>query len=378
MKFRVHPRILFVAAGLVFCAVVLVAREHRPSFLRPDLRLNAYVTTADGGVTVVDLVKLAAVAHVWVGPGLSGMREHPTRAEVWGVSAGGGYVWVLDAKNNAVTRIAVGSLPFAVDFSRDGRLAYATASSSDALVAIDCDTRRVVGRAKTGANPVIAHVTPDGKLVLVVNRGDATLGLHDATTLALRQRVSVVPNPEDVVIVPDSSLAFVLSRTERRISVVDLKRAVLLTNLDLAGEPTQMLLKPDGGELYVLSPEAHGLQVINTGTHEVGDYVVIGSAPSRGVLLPDASGMFVSDTAAGRVAPVDIVNRKVMRPIEAGAAPAALAFSPGESPSLLLVANRDSGDISVIRIRPDSQSLLTMIPVGEKPGDVVVKLFSHE
>ncbi len=367
-----------MAAALVFFAAVLIAREHRPSFLRPDLRLNAYVTTADGGVTVVDLVKLAAVAHVMIGPGLSGMREHPTRPEVWGVSAQGGYTWVLDAKSNAVgARIPVGSLPFAVDFSRDGRLAYATASGSDALIAIDCETRRVVGRAKTGAIPVIAHVTPDSKLVVVVNRGDATLGLHDAATLALRHRVGVVPNPEDVVIVPDSSLAFVLSRTERRISVVDLERAELLTNLDLAGEPTQMLLKPDGGELYVLSPEAHGLQVINTWTHEVGDYMVIGSAPTRGVLLPDASGMFVSDTAAGRVAPVDIVNRKVIRPISAGAAPGALAFNPGEKPSLLLVANRDSGDVSVIRIRSESQSLLTMIPVGEKPGDVVMKLFAR-
>src|SRR5262249_37715432 len=148
-----------------------------------------------------------------------------------------------------------------------------------------------------------------------------------------------------------------------------------LTNLQLAGEPTQMLLKPDGGELYVLSPEAHGLQVINTWTHEVGDYVLAGSAPAYGALLPDASGMFVSDTAAGRVAPIDIVNRRVMRPIPAGQSPGALAFSPGEKPSLLLVANQASGDISVIRIRSEAQSLLTMIPVGDRPQDLVVKLF---
>jgi DNA-binding beta-propeller fold protein YncE len=64
-----------------------------------------------------------------------------------------------------------------------------------------------------------------------------------------------------------------------------------------------------------------------------------------------------------------------MRPIPAGQLPGALAFSPGEKPSLLLVANQGSGDISVIRVRSDGQSLLTMIPVGDRPQDIAVKLF---
>ena len=361
---------------LCFFGIVILAREHGPSFLRPGLRLNAYVTTGDGGVTVVDLVKLAAIAHVSVGAGLSGMREHPTRDEIWGASGPGGYVWILDARTNQISaRIYVGALPLAVDFSRDGSRVYTTSSGTDSLIAIDCRTRSILARAKTGAGPVIAHVTPDGEMILVVNQRDGTLGIHDAATLALRSVVPTVSKPEDVAIVPDSSLAFVLSRAERRISVVDLRRAVLLTNLDLAGEPTQMLLKPDGGELYVLSPEAHGLQVINTFTHEVGDFVLVGSAPTRGALLPDASGLFVSDAAAGRVAPIDIVNRRVMRPIPAGQSPGALLFNPGEKPNLLLVANQASGDISVIRIRSDGPSLLTMIPVGEHPQDLAVKLF---
>jgi len=139
-----------------------------------------------------------------------------------------------------------------------------------------------------------------------------------------------------------------------------------------------MLLKPDGGELYVISPEAHGLQAINTWTHEVGDYVLLGSAPTRGVLMPDASELFVSDSAAGRVAPVDINNRRVGRPISAGQAPEALRFDssdPNINPSLLLVVNQGSGDLAVIRVRNDAQSLVTLIPVGDHPRDLAVKLF---
>ncbi len=375
-------RAYFLLAALSLAGLIVLLREHRPSFLRPDLHLCAYVTTADGNVTVVDLVKLKAVARIAVGPGLSGMREHPTRPEIFGVSTAGGYVWMLDPRANhfagqVTARIAVGPLPYALDFSPDGNRVYATASGNNTLVAIDVKSRGVVGRAATGREPVLAHVTPDSKSVLVLNRRDGTLGIHDAATLALRGSVSVVPQPEDVAVLPDGSLAFVLSRSERRISVVDLRRSVLVTHLELAGKPTDMLLKPDGGELYVISPEAHGLQVINTETHEVGDYMELGSAPTRGVLSSDANLLYVSDTAAGRVTPVDILNRRIVRdpgkgfPIPAGDSPGALRFDPNEN--LLLVVSQGSGDLAVIRVR--TNFLLTMIPVGDRPQELAVKLF---
>jgi YVTN family beta-propeller protein len=218
--------------------------------------------------------------------------------------------------------------------------------------------------------------------VLVLNHRDATLGIHDAATLALRSTVGIVKQPEKVAILPDSSLAFVLSRTEHRLSVVDLRRSVLVTNLELDGNPSDLLLKPDGGELYVISPEAHGLQVINTWTHEVGDYLVLGSAPTRGVLSADGNTLYVSDSAASHIIPVDIQNRRVIRdpgtgkefPITAGQSPGVLRFDPDEpNENLLIVVNEGSGDVAVIRVR--TNSLLTMIPVGEGPRDLAVKLF---
>src|SRR5437016_3251884 len=377
-NFRVYSLMVALAIG----GIVLLLREHRPSFLRPDLHLSAYVTTADGNITVVDLVKLQAVARMPVVPGLSGMREHPTRPEIFGVSTTGGYVWILDPRANHFTgevtaRIAVGPLPYALDFSPDGTRVYTTTSGNDTLVAMAVNSRGVVGRATTGREPVLAHVTPDGKTVLVVNRRDGSLGIHDAATLALRGNVSVVAQPEDVAVLPDSSLAFVLSHSERRISVVDLRLGVLVTHLELAGKPTDMLLKPDGGELYVISPDAHGLQAINTATHEVGDYMVLGSAPTRGVLSSDASLLYVSDTAAGRVTPVDIFNRRIVRdpgkgfPVPAGDSPTALRFDPEEN--LLLVVSQGSGDLAVIRVR--TNFLLTLIPVGSHPQALAVKLF---
>jgi len=51
-----------------------------------------------------------------------------------------------------------------------------------------------------------------------------------------------------------------------------------------------------------------------------------------------------------------------------------LRFDPNEN--LLLVVSAGSGDLAVIRVR--TNSLVTMIPVGDHPQDLVVKLFSAE
>jgi DNA-binding beta-propeller fold protein YncE len=141
-----------------------------------------------------------------------------------------------------------------------------------------------------------------------------------------------------------------------------------------------MILKPDGGELYVIAPDSHGLQAINTWTHEVGDFVVVGDSPTRGTLSADANILYVTDASANRVTAVDIYNRRVIRTvngrellISAGTTPDTIRFDPEEN--LLLVVNRGSGDLSVIRARLGDQSLLTMIPVGDRPQELAVKLF---
>src|SRR3984893_15436020 len=115
-----NVRVVGLTAVLLVGAAILLLREQRASFLRPGLRLNAYVRTERGSGAVVDLVLLREGARVGVGPGWSGMREHPTRAEVWGVSSQGGYVWVLNARvNQVVARVPVGAMPYALDFSVD-------------------------------------------------------------------------------------------------------------------------------------------------------------------------------------------------------------------------------------------------------------------
>lgn len=382
MSIPKNPRLYFALTLLLISATIVILREHRPSFLRPNLHMYAYVSTADGSLTVVDLVALHSIAKIPVGlPAQAGspiadLREHAKRDEIWGACPAAGYLFVLETRSNHLTRIPVGPSPHSLDFSPTGDHIYTTTSNPDQLVAVDVASRQIYGRAHTNPDPVQARLTPDAKNIIVVNRRSSLLSIHDARTLQLLTSVPTIPQPDEVAFTPDSSLAFVMSRTQTRLSIVDLDRAVLVTNLELAGTPTQMLLKPDGGELYVISPDAHGLQAVNTWTHEMGDTLLLGFAPVSGILAPEAAEMYVADRAAGRVIPLDILNRRLAKPITAGASPSAMRFSPtdpGAQPPMLLVVDESSDDLAVIRTRTDS--LITLIPVGSHPQRLAVKTF---
>jgi YVTN family beta-propeller protein len=75
MSRRLNYRLVFLSLLLAGVAALLIGREHRPSFLRPGLHLNAYVANAgDGTVSVVDLARLSTVATISTGPGTSALR----------------------------------------------------------------------------------------------------------------------------------------------------------------------------------------------------------------------------------------------------------------------------------------------------------------
>src|SRR5690242_3550024 len=98
MTHKLNYRLAFIGVLLTVIAIVQIEREHRPSFLRPGLHLNAYVANAgDGTISVIDLARLSTIATIPTGPSPSGLRALTSQKEIWGASSGGGYVWVLDA-----------------------------------------------------------------------------------------------------------------------------------------------------------------------------------------------------------------------------------------------------------------------------------------
>jgi YVTN family beta-propeller protein len=158
-----------------------------------------------------------------------------------------------------------------------------------------------------------------------------------------------------------------------------LKENKLLAVLDVGHTPVGMALKPDGGELAVCNFDSNSFSMIETTTNEVGGSYLIGDKPARGLVTADNSRLYVANFGSNTIAVYDIDIGRVVATLPVGSGPDALALS--QSQNYLLVLNSQSGDVTVIqkrkprKLQPSEYALLTMIPAGVQPNNIVVKAF---
>ena len=375
------PR-LSSACSSPILAIREVALELRPSFLRPELHLFAYVgNTADGTFHY----RSCQTRPVGTTPSARDRRVCAPIPRGRNLGAQFGWRLCVDSRCHFESdrRAHCGGIrALCARFFAGRKPRVCAAAGSNDVVAIDSATRQIIARGRAGHRPWIARVSPDGKILLVSNRDDATVSLLDGNTLAQIAVIATAPDPEQIAILPDNSKAFVTSGSTNQISVLDLKRKVLVTNLALGGAPDDLDLKPDGGELYITSSSAHGLLIVNTGTNEVGDFLLLGMSPTSAIFAPATQTLYVSDSAAGHVVPVSVDTRQVGRPIQAGESPGTCGITPGGD--ILLVVDFSSNDLAVIRTKtlPPGPAGLSpprpptaLIPVGSHPRDLAIKVF---
>jgi YVTN family beta-propeller protein len=122
------------------------------------------------------LVLGLAGALVGVVPdGVSAVAALRCRATVFVTNAGNGTVSTIDVKSRTKnpTDITVGSLPFGVAVTPDGKTAFVANQGSRTVSTIDVKTRtKDPTDISVGSGPFGVAVTPDGKTAFVANSGD--------------------------------------------------------------------------------------------------------------------------------------------------------------------------------------------------------------
>jgi YVTN family beta-propeller protein len=366
----------------------------------PDYPANyhefAYVT--DGGantVTVLDLVYLRQDRVLQVGRNPTGLAVNPVRNEVYAVNTGSNSVTVIDAtNNNVVATIGVRQRPYFIAVSPDGRRAYVPDAGSNTVSVIDLDARRQIAVIATGEGPGVARVSPDNRTLVVSNEEAGSVSIYSinessSVPLTLRNAFSGCPGATDVAILPDSSKAFVACSGGHQVMAIwlaaapdswrgkqdaSLQHDQFLTLLDVGQTPTHLALKPDGGEVFSTNFGSDSISEISTWTNEVLGTYVIGSKPSRAIISQDDSTLWATNFGADSASLYSIDDGRMEAGVRTGSRPDALAFSTDEH--LLLVADTGSSDIAVIRTQSkDGPSLVTMLPAGNGPNDLVVKSY---
>ena len=361
----------------------------------------AYISDgAAGTVTVLDLVYLREDRVLQVGRQPSGMGVNPVRDEVYAVNAGSDSVSVIDTTSNkVVSTIGVHKAPFAIGVAPDGKRAYVANSGANTVSVLDLEKRKEIAVAATGEGPGVAKVAPDNRSLVVSNRVAGSVSVYSITDsatrpLQFREAFAGCAGATDIAILPDSSKAFIACSGGHQVMAIWLGAAPgswnatqdsglesdhLLCMLDVGKTPTQLAMKPDGGEVFSTNFDSDSISEINTWTNEVTGTDSIGTKPARAIvtadaLLAPAGELWVSNFGADSVTMYAIDDGRVEDSVRTGARPDAMAFSADQH--LLLVADSGSSDVAAIRMQSQTgPALVTMLPAGNQPNDIVVKAF---
>ena len=386
------------ALALLLSPLVL-AGCHRNQFPKyaANYREFAYVSDgASGTVTVLDLVYLRQDRILQVGRQPTGLAVNPVRDEVYAVNTGSNSVSVIDAQSNRVAfTIGVQKQPYFLSVAPDGRRAYVANSASDSISVLDLDKRRQMATVPTAAGPGLARIAPDNRSLVVSNRTAGSVSVYAVNTespdhpLRLRETFAGCPGATDISILSDSTKAFIACSASHQVMALwlgvpaktwrgkqdaSLQSDHLLTLLDVGKTPTHLTLKPDDGEIFSTNFGSNSLSEISAWTNEVEGTYPGFMQPSRAIISRDNSTLWITDFGADSATLYSIDDGRIEASVRTGSHPDALAFSADEH--LVLVADSASADVALIRTdSAGGPTLLTVLPAGSQPNDIVVKDF---
>jgi len=196
--------------------------------LSPDNK-TLYMFSLDGFSSEVDLT--TGKVSEWKQLGLKhcGSANAPD-GTVWVSDMKDGAIYVYDPKTKKLAdRIDVSKSVCGIDFSKDGKLAYASDMPGGFVSIIDVASKKVIGKV-SGVGEFIhrARLTPDGKELWQSNGRELKDGkgffsqdepdtygnviVIDTATNKIKETVKIGGNPHDVVFSPDGKYALVGSR----------------------------------------------------------------------------------------------------------------------------------------------------------------------
>jgi DNA-binding beta-propeller fold protein YncE len=159
--------------------------------------------------------------------------------------------------------------------------------------------------------------------------------------------------------------------------LLDPASARVVAELPLALRPEHLCVKPDGGQMFLTGQGRDAVVIVYPYRTEIAQTTLGGRAPGAMGVSVKPDYLFVANPGAGSVTIFDIQTQRVAAVTSVGAEPGAIVVTPDQQYALVL--NRGSGDMAVIRIpsitagRAKSAPLFTMVPVGARPVDAVIR-----
>jgi len=382
-----HHYSLLTALCLLTCFSLAC---QRPPPLKP---FTAYVVNHQSAtLAAVNLADFLVTASLPVAPQPERILVRPGARQLYVVSATGKISVVAFPHLRLVTTLDVGKSAKDLAFSPDGRAAYALNPADHEVVFLDCEGAagnppegaipRVTFRLRLGGALADLALSPDGKTLVAASENPNLITFISTETRQSLGAVEVGQSPGPMVILPDNSKVFVADTGEEKISAAVVASRKLLSHIEIGVRPTALLLKPDGGEIFVLAAPSSTLVIVDAFHDNVEQTFPLGRDPASGVFRRDMSVLYIANAGDGSVVALDVQNRQVLASTHVGMEPRALALTPDPDQRLLVVADSAASSLAILHADPtslsnDRSALITTVPVGASPVDVVIPDYIH-
>ncbi len=293
-----------------------------------------------------------------------------------------GYCFVADQADRALLavdlqrfriakRIPLDAAPTALAVSGNSARprVCALAPEGGVVYEIDAAGLAVERRSSAGSQAVAMRLDPSGAL-WVLYREPAMLASSPLENFRLARRV-MLPAPPDSFDLSADGRAAVASRQNRSVSIVSLSRGAVERTIATGVEPSLVQFRRDGRHLLVASAPERCLAIFDVATGKTVVRLPLPIAPRHFAVTSDGGQLFISGDGADVVVIVFPYSTEIDQSILAGRAPGAMVVTDAsKSPTYLMVANPESGGITILDM--DMRRLVATARVGEGPMDILI------
>jgi YVTN family beta-propeller protein len=209
---------------------------------------------------------------------------------------------------------SIPSYPAGLAVSPDGKTLYAALNLGNAVVAIDTGSRAATslktlkfGDASKaediGTLPYALLLSSDGKTLYVSHWNARAVSMVDTATMKTTAQVKVGDHPTGLALSPDGSTLYVANANSDSVSAIDTKNASVRDEVKLApyegapagSMPNALSVTPDGRTLLVANGGNNDVALIDTASLKVRGLVPTAWFPSTVSISKDGKFMYVTN-----------------------------------------------------------------------------------
>lgn len=335
-------------------------------------------------IAVIDLSRFELLKEITVGAAPSQVLAVSQESRAFALSGDSTFMEVLNLDRLTLEhRIPLGGKPQAARLSADTRSLWIALREPDLLAEVHTSNGSRGARVRL-ASPATDLDLDGEQIVLALPDRNAVARYVPGVEGALALSPALGAAPYSVRLRPDGKTLFTGNPGERSLTAVDSTTLQPLVELPLALAPRHFCFNSDGGQMFVSGEGMDAVAIVSPYQTEVNETILAGKSPGSMAAISSTKGpqyLFVANPESGDVTVIDIDTRRVLASIPVGQRPGQVLLTPDNEYALVL--NEQSGDVAVIRLlnirqanlisrRSRTAPLFTMIPVGVKPVSGVI------